>query len=73
MIFKEKAMEYQNLKREYEKIGGSYSASVLAGYVDFFSTLLGSIQDRRNLSYRINRLRLMVYIRLLKEQKHEAE
>jgi hypothetical protein len=65
-------MDIKTLKREYEKIGGSYSTSVLAGYVEFFSFVLGSIQDKRNTEYRINKLRLMVYRMLLKEHEHDT-
>ena len=65
-------MDYRKLKKEYERIGGTYSFDVLSGYVDFFGTILGSIQDKRNTEYRINRLRLMVYRGLLKEHRHDT-
>ena len=71
-IFKGKTMEYLELKKEYRRIGSAYSFDVLSGYVDFFSSVLNSIQDKRNTEYRINRLRLMVYRTLLKEKRHDS-
>jgi len=59
-------VDWKTLKTSYEKIGKTYSDKVLSGYIDFFSTVLNGVKDKRNLQYRINRLRLMVYTKLLK-------
>lgn len=61
-------MDYQKLKKEYERIGGGYTVKVLSGYIDFFTHILSLIADKRNMEYRINRLRLLVYRALLKEK-----
>ena len=61
-------METRELKRNYEKIGKTYTDKVLSGYIDFFSNVLNSIKDKRNREYRINALRLKVYKRLLRSR-----
>lgn len=66
-------MRYKELKTKYEAIGKTYSIEVLSGYISFFSTLLKEIRNKRNSEYRINRLRLMVYRRLLKEKTSVKE
>lgn len=61
-------MNYQELKKRFEAMGKTYSFNVLLGYINFFSTVLKGVKNKRNLEYRINRLRLMVYKRLFKEK-----
>jgi len=61
-------MDWKTLKTSYEKIGKTYSDKVLSGYIDFFTTVLNSIKDKRNREYRTNALRLKVYKRLLRNR-----
>ena len=67
-MLRRKTVDWKTLKTSYEKIGKTYSDKVLSGYIDFFSTVLNSIKDKRNIQYRINALRLRVYKRLLRNR-----